>query len=124
VNIPGLPSPSVIIGTVAVVTLLGAAVWVQTSRLETAQLERAQALQVAADNRKAADDAVAAKTLADKTSADRVKQEQEARADAEKALRDYRATVKGETNACHFAVVDPAVDRLLERADAGRSPAD
>lgn len=123
-NFPSLPNPSLVIGIAAVVTLLGAAVWVQTARLDTAQLQRDQALQVAKDNKRAADEAVTAKELADKAGADRLKQEQEQRVAADKALAQYRGTAQGDSNACHFAVVDPSVDRLLTRPGASRSPSD
>lgn len=121
---PSLPSPSVVIGVVVVVTLLGAAVWIQTARLKVARLELAQTAQVAEANLAAATAEKVAKELADKAGADRLKQEQEKRAAAEVALREYRDTVQGVANACHFAVVDPSVDRLLSRPRAGRGASD
>lgn len=92
--------------------------YVQTVRLEASQ-QQVETVTVERDSALAGAKAAKAESeAAAQAAAKRINDERIARAKSERALEEYRKTEKGEANACHFAVVDPSVDRLLAGAGA------
>lgn len=115
-------TPYVVVALGLAVVAAGGAAYVLSLRLELAQAAVTRVEGERDSARAAAKAARAQSAAAAAAAAKRLKDEIAARAKADTALAEYRKTEKGETNACHFAVVDPSVDRLLERARAGGSP--
>lgn len=113
------------IGVLGVAVLVaGGAAYVMSLRLDLAQAsvtrvegERDSALSAVKATKAAGDAAVQAASR-------RLNDEIIARAKSERALEEYRNTPRGEANACHFAAVDPSVDRLLAPASAHGSDPD
>lgn len=113
------------IGALGVAVLAaGAAAYVMSLRLELAEASVARVEEERDSALSAVKATKAAGEAAAQAAAKRLNDEIIARAKSERALDEYRNTPRGDANACHFAVVDPSVDRLLAPASAHGSDPD